>query len=111
MRFVLSAVLLSAALLVADSQHPPARFTDPRRTQKLEAAMPDVDRIFERFAAAEKITGMVWGVVIDGRLAHVASTGMRNRDTKAGVDASTVFRIASMTKSFTALAILKLRDE
>ena len=73
--------------------------------------MPDLDRIFQRFAETEKIPGMVWGVVIDGRLAHVGSTGVRNRTTGAGVDASTVFRIASMTKSFTALAILKLRDE
>ena len=31
--------------------------------------------------------------------------------SKAPVDADTVFRIASMTKSFTAMAILKLRDE
>ena len=30
---------------------------------------------------------------------------------KAPVDADTVFRIASMTKSFTAISILKLRDE
>jgi CubicO group peptidase (beta-lactamase class C family) len=54
---------------------------------------------------------MVWGVVIDGQLAHVAASGVQDRDTKAPVTANTVFRIASMTKSFTALAILKLRDD
>ena len=36
---------------------------------------------------------------------------MRDVGTDAPVDADTVFRIASMTKSFTAMAILKLRDE
>jgi CubicO group peptidase (beta-lactamase class C family) len=54
---------------------------------------------------------MVWGVVIDTKLAHVATTGLRDRATNAAVEPETVFRIASMTKSFTALAILKLRDE
>ena len=54
---------------------------------------------------------MVWGVVIDGRLAHVEVAGVRDRASNAPVTPDTVFRIASMTKSFTVLAILKLRDE
>jgi CubicO group peptidase (beta-lactamase class C family) len=54
---------------------------------------------------------MVWGVVIDDRLAHLGSVGVRDRESQAPVTPSTAFRIASMTKSFTALAILKLRDE
>src|SRR6476469_571513 len=53
---------------------------------------------------------MVWGVVIDGKLVHVQSTGVRNRTTNEPVTPDTVFRIASMTKSFTSLAVLKLRD-
>src|SRR5947209_7417332 len=83
---------------------------DPDRVRKLESAMPQVDEIFRKYASDRKIPGMVWGVVIDGRLAHVASAGVRERGSDSPVTASTVFRIASMTKSFTALAILKLRD-
>jgi CubicO group peptidase (beta-lactamase class C family) len=78
---------------------------------KLESAFPEIDSIFRRFVADRHIPGMVWGVVIDGRLAHVKSTGVRDRSGMQPVTADTVFRIASMTKSFTALAILKLRDE
>src|SRR5207237_1085641 len=37
--------------------------------------------------------------------------GFRDLAVKAPADADTVFRIASMTKSFTAMSILKLRDE
>jgi CubicO group peptidase (beta-lactamase class C family) len=102
--------LLAAHLLASDA-YPPARFTDPDRVRKLEAAMPEVDRIFRAYASDRKIPGMVWGVVIDGRLAHLESAGTANRTTDSKITASTVFRIASMTKSFTALAILKLRDE
>src|SRR5450631_2411603 len=73
--------------------------------------MPEVDQIFRKYVSDRKIPGMVWGVVIDGRLAHVESAGVRERTSNSRITASTVFRIASMTKSFTALAILKLRDE
>lgn len=38
------------------------------------------------------------------------TSGVRELDARAPVTPDTVFRIASMTKSFTALAILKLRD-
>ena len=83
----------------------------PRESRKLESAFPQVDQIFRRYASERKIPGMVWGVVIDGRLAHVESAGVRDRSSNAPITAGTEFRIASMTKSFTALAILKLRDE
>ncbi len=55
--------------------------------------------------------GAAWGVLADGELAHVTTIGVRDVAARAPVDEDTVFRIASMTKSFTAIAILKLRDE
>ena len=110
MRCALTCSLIAAAAYASDS-YPPARFTDPDRAQKLESAMPEVDQIFRAYLAEQKIPGMVWGVVIDGRLAHVGTAGVRDRAANAPVAPETAFRIASMTKSFTILAILKLRDE
>lgn len=55
--------------------------------------------------------GAVVGVIIDGELAFVKAAGVREKTGDAPVTPETVFRIASMTKSFTAMAILKLRDE
>jgi CubicO group peptidase (beta-lactamase class C family) len=89
----------------------PPRFADPARANKLRSAFPAIDQTFRDFVAREHIPGAAWGVIIDGALAHIATTGLRDVGTKAPVDPDTVFRIASMTKSFTALAILKLRDE
>jgi CubicO group peptidase (beta-lactamase class C family) len=57
------------------------------------------------------VPGIAYGIIIDGRVVHIGTAGLRNVETKAPVDTQTVFRIASMTKSFTALAILKLRDD
>lgn len=110
MRF-LSLFLLGTTVYCANDAYPTPRFSDPQRVAKLEGAFPEIDRIFGRYASERNVPGMVWGIVIDGRLAHIASVGVANRSNRAAVTKSTVFRIASMTKSFTALAVLKLRDE
>lgn len=53
---------------------------------------------------------MAYGIVADGQLVH--SGGFGEREIGGAVpDETTVFRIASMTKSFTASAIMTLRDE
>ena len=110
-RFVPLCGFFAVSALLASDAYPPPRFADPARVQKLESALPEVDQIFRRYAAEHGIPGMVWGIVIDGRLAHAQSAGVRDRGSNTPVAASTAFRIASMTKSFTTLAILKLRDE
>jgi len=111
MRLIAVYGFLAAAAAWASDRYPPPRFTDSERVRKLESALPEIDRVFRDYMAERKVSGMVWGVVIDGRLAHVGAGGLRDRAARAPVTAATAFRIASMTKSFTALAILKLRDE
>ena len=77
-----------------------------------EAAMlAEIDRTMESYRLDGHIPGMVWGIVKDGRLIHVKGAGMQDIVTKRPVTADTLFRIASMTKAFTALSILKLRDD
>ena len=90
---------------------PAPRFTDPERRTKLARAFPEIDRLFEDFAAKTHVPGAAWGIAIDGELAHSGATGYRDIASKGPVTPDTVFRIASMTKSFTAVAILSLRDE
>lgn len=90
---------------------PTPRFSDPDRRTRLASAFPEIDQLFRDFAAKTHIPGAAWGIVIDGELAHSGAVGYRDLARKATVNADTVFRIASMTKSFTAVAILSLRDE
>ena len=104
------AVLLSQAVPLPVKSEP-ARFTDPDRRAKLNGAFADIDRMFREFTTRQHVPGAAWGIVIDGELAHAGFTGSRDLSTKAPVDGDTVFRIASMTKSFTAMSIMKLRDE
>lgn len=95
----------------ADRMHPPAVFADPDRPAKLAKAFPEIDAMIGAFMAERHVPGAAWGIVIDGKLAHLGVAGYRDLDTKAPVTADSVFRIASMTKSFTAMAVMKLRDE
>src|SRR5579864_1659144 len=76
-----------------------------------QSRFADVDALIRDFMAANHVPGAAWGIVADGRLVHTGAAGYRELATKTAPNADTVFRIASMTKSFTAMAILKLRDE
>jgi CubicO group peptidase (beta-lactamase class C family) len=70
-----------------------------------------VDEIFADYALDAHVPGVVYGVVADGRLVHVRGIGVQDLVSKRPVTPQTLFRIASMTKAFTALTVLKLRDD
>ena len=110
-------VLVCAALLSGQ----PGASSSPDATTASQAAsgpagrlrglMPEIDRRFREFAERSHAPGIAYGVVFDGALLHAGAWGVRDAASRAPVDRNTVFRIASMSKSFAAAAILKLRDE
>jgi CubicO group peptidase (beta-lactamase class C family) len=94
----------------AFAQYKPATFNDPDRLKKIEATFPVIDSVYKRFALANNFPGMAYGIVVDGKLVYSVGLGYSNLDEKIPATSKTAFRIASMTKSLTAMAILKLRD-
>jgi len=106
-------LLLASLIAVVSSSTPgvPQAFPVRDRRARLESAFGDIDRQFADFVKTAHVPGAAWGVIIDGELAHSGAAGVRDVVSSTPVDADTVFRIASMTKSFTAMAILRLRDE
>ena len=97
----LAAFLIAAAPVVATAQV----------AESETKAFAKVDEIFADYALDNHIPGLVYGVVADGKLVYVRGIGVQDLESKRPVTADTLFRIASMTKAFTALTILKLRDE
>ena len=73
-------------------------------------AATEIDKACTAFAQPENLPGLLAGIVQDGRLAHLTTLGQADREAGRAVTPQTAFRIASMTKSTTALAILALRD-
>jgi CubicO group peptidase (beta-lactamase class C family) len=102
--------LVPALLVAQSSRAPAATFRDADRLARLTAAFPEVDRLMRDFVSRANVPGAAWGIIVDGKVVHVAVHGMRDVKAGAPVDTSTVFRIASMSKSFAALSILQLRD-
>ncbi len=86
-------------------------FSDADRQQKIKAALPIVDKVFQDHFENNHFPGIAYGIVVDGELIYSHAFGVANISSNYSASAKTNFRIASMSKSFTALSILKLRDE
>jgi CubicO group peptidase (beta-lactamase class C family) len=69
-----------------------------------------LDAVAARFAAGGGQPGLAYGIVAGGELVHAGGCGERWIGGPVP-DAGTVFRIASMTKSFTAAMVLLLREQ
>jgi N-acyl-D-amino-acid deacylase len=68
------------------------------------------DREMEQFMSERKVPGGALAVVKDGRLVYARGFGWADREKKEPVKAESLFRIASISKPFTAVAILKLLE-
>jgi CubicO group peptidase (beta-lactamase class C family) len=84
---------------------------DDARVARLRALSTRLDEYLHVRRAELRATGAVLGIVLDGELVYAGGVGVRDANRPEPVDADTVFRIASLSKSFTALSVLKLRDE
>lgn len=70
-----------------------------------------VDAIAEKCVADGKTPGIAIGIMQDGKAVLEQGYGMANLEHKVPATSETVFRIASMTKQFTATGILLLAEE
>jgi CubicO group peptidase (beta-lactamase class C family) len=118
--FIVTIVLLSckeskntdrSTTTLFDSSYMPAVFTDADRMEKIKKVFPIIDSIYRKYAVENHFPGIAFGIVVDGKLVYSGNHGYTDIGKKIPVTSSSLFRIASMSKSFTAMAILKLRDE
>jgi len=111
-RVLLLFLIVTTSTLVAQSvPYPEPRFRDPNRAAVLAKAYSDLPERMEKLRNELHAPGLSWGVVVDGEVTASGGVGVSRIPDGPSVDEDTVFRIASMAKSFTALAILKLRDD
>lgn len=83
---------------------PEAARLDPR-------ALAEVTALLERFVSEGTIAGAVGAVARDGKVGYVAAVGVQDLETRAPMTERTLFRIYSMTKAVTAVAVMMLHDE
>lgn len=87
------------------------QFAEADRLTKMASAFPAIDQIYKDFALRNHLPSIAYGVIAEGKLIHSGAFGETNIEDHRPADIQARYRIASMSKSFTAMAILKLRDE
>lgn len=92
------------------SDYQPPVFGQADRVKRLEAAFPIVEKLYRERAEKYHYPGLTFGIVVDGKLVYSGGFGYTDVAKKTPATPKSLFRIASMTKSLTAMAILKLRD-
>ncbi|MDA1094722.1 MAG: serine hydrolase [Acidobacteria bacterium] len=76
-------------------------------TQRLER----LDSVVQRYVDEQAIAGAVTLVARDGKQVHLQAYGHADRDAGTPMRPDTIFRIASMTKPITSVAVLMLYEE
>ncbi len=108
-RLVLFLTCLLANAVMAQPYKPPV-FASADRAAKIKELAPAIETIYRDWATKNHFPGLTFGVVVDGQLVLSGGTGYTDVAKKTPATPQSMFRIASMTKSITALAVLKLRD-
>ena len=108
-RLVLRAGWLALGLLLWAASSP-AR-SDERPASSANPKFEAVDRLLAHHVERKQIAGAVALVVHDGQVAYSTALGMRDCEAGAAMTPDTIFRIASMTKPVTSVAVMMLRDE
>jgi CubicO group peptidase (beta-lactamase class C family) len=67
--------------------------------------------LLTRFVEERKIAGAVAGVARKGKLAYLEAIGLQDLETRALMTERSLFRIYSMTKPVTAVAVMMLHEE
>lgn len=95
---------------IKNSYFPPF-FNNFNRLEKMQTVFPAINKMYEEYARENHFPGYAFGIMLDGHLIYSGNGGYIDIKKKIFANSRSMFRIASITKSFTAIAILQLRDE
>jgi len=98
--------LLSLVALQTWSQTAPQE-----RLDKIRATLPVIEKLYHDYAEKNHFPGLAFGLVVDGKLLVSGGQGFSEIATSRKATPQSLFRIASMSKSVTAMGILALRKE
>jgi CubicO group peptidase (beta-lactamase class C family) len=75
-----------------------------------QSRLDRLDRHFRQYVDDGRLTGWLLAVAREGKVAHLTTYGMRDREAAAPVETDTVWRLASMTKPITSVAAMMLYE-
>ncbi|MFN2444768.1 MAG: serine hydrolase domain-containing protein [Vicinamibacterales bacterium] len=104
-------VLVVVVLVLPAAAQSPVRRATPESIGLAPAALRDASALLRQFAAEEKIAGAVAAVSRKGRVGYLEAVGVQDLQSRVPMSERTLFRIYSMTKPITAVAVMMLHDE
>lgn len=104
--FCLVALLLTAPL--AGQDLPSAR---PEDVGVSSAKVEELSKFMQSLVDQGKIAGGVTMMARHGKVIHLKAVGMADREEKKPMQTDAIFRIASMTKPITSVAVMMLYDQ
>lgn len=106
--FLLGIVMICQAQFKSTYTTP--SYNDATRNARIQKTFPVIEKMYQEYAQKNHFPGYSFGIVVDGELVFKGSGGYANLEEKIPASSASMFRVASMSKSFTAMAILQLRD-
>jgi CubicO group peptidase (beta-lactamase class C family) len=103
-------MLLARRTLIASAAGARAQAAPVASDQTADALFRELDERIEAAMARYHVPGVAVGVFWQGR-EHLKGFGVTNVDHPLPVDAETLFRIGSTTKTFTATAMMRLVEQ
>ncbi len=112
MRTPLLALCLALALFVPmGAVAEPLPSVDPARVGLATAPLADVDALMQSYVSEGKLAGVVMLIARDGKVAHAGAYGQMDIEGGQPMRRDALFRIYSMTKPITGVALMTLYDE
>src|SRR4051812_47687490 len=108
---VLIAVWITAALTVSSAGPDALPRATPEAVGLAPAPLRAATALLARFVDEHKIAGAVAAVARKGQLAYLEAAGFQNLDARTAMTEQSLFRIYSMTKSVTAVAVMMLFEQ
>lgn len=102
---------MTVAPRYASTPPPTPAFADPDRAKKIAGLAPALEKRIDGYFAKAKPPSLAVVVVADGKPIATKLLGARDLTTKAPPTSRTLYRIGSITKTFTAEALVSLRDD
>ncbi|MGP9811657.1 serine hydrolase domain-containing protein [Rhodopseudomonas sp. NSM] len=106
-----TALVAFAACRMSGSAFAEGTFDPPPGAQFSQAKLERIDAFFNQIIAEGKIPGAVVYIEQRGKPVYQKYFGVRDVATKAPMTDDTIFRLASLTKPFTAVAVMMLVDD
>lgn len=106
-----AAIIALALLPMAQCATTSSRAEETSRMTKTHGSVDGLRKAIASLCAQFKIPGLTIAVTYQERLMYTDALGYANQERKEPLSTSSLFRIASISKVITEIAILKLADE